>query len=86
MAGLIPLDSAFLAGTDTLVVISFDSSRTRQRAGDAEIAGRRDFDTLLQSKSGAFRGGVSICDTTTWSSTAGGLENLRRFWRNVALR
>jgi hypothetical protein len=26
-----------------------------------------------------------ICDATTWSSTAGGLDSLQRFWRNVVL-
>jgi hypothetical protein len=45
--------------------------------------GRRDFDALLQSKPEVFRGSVLICDTTIWSSTAGGLEGLQRFWRNV---
>jgi hypothetical protein len=47
--------------------------------------GRWDFDTLLQSKAEVFRGRVLICDTTTWSSTAGGVDNLQRFWRNVVL-
>jgi hypothetical protein len=45
--------------------------------------GRRDFDALLQSTSDAFRGRLLICDTTIWSSTAGGVDSLRRFWRNV---
>jgi hypothetical protein len=45
--------------------------------------GRRDFDALLQSKADAFRGRLLICDTTTWSSTAGGVDSLQRFWRNV---
>jgi hypothetical protein len=45
--------------------------------------GRRDFDALLQSKPGVFRGRLLICDTTTWSSTVGGLDSLKRFWRNV---
>ena len=45
--------------------------------------GRRDFDALLQSKPDAFAGRLLICDTTTWSSTAGGLDSLKRFWRNV---
>ncbi|HEY0107046.1 MAG TPA: hypothetical protein VGB91_13255 [Rhizomicrobium sp.] len=45
--------------------------------------GRRDFDALLQSKPGIFPGRVLICDTTIWSSTAGGIDNLQRFWRNV---
>jgi hypothetical protein len=47
--------------------------------------GRRDFDALLQSTPDAFRGLLLICDTTTWSSTAGGVDSLQRFWRNVAL-
>jgi hypothetical protein len=45
--------------------------------------GRRDFDALLQTKPGLFPGLVLICDTTTWSSTVGGLDSLQRFWRNV---
>jgi hypothetical protein len=47
--------------------------------------GRRDFDALLQSRPDAFRGRLLICDTTTFSSTAGGVESLQRFWRNVVL-
>lgn len=47
--------------------------------------GRRDFDALLQSKPDIFRGRLLICDTTTWSSTAGGVDSLQRFWQNVAL-
>jgi hypothetical protein len=42
-AGLCPLDSEFLAGVDTLVVISFDSSRTGQQASAAEIGAIREF-------------------------------------------
>jgi hypothetical protein len=45
--------------------------------------GRTDFDALLQSKPEVFRGQLLICDTTIWSSTAGGIDNLQRFWRNV---
>ncbi len=45
--------------------------------------GRRDFDALLQSKPEVFPGRLLVCDTTTWSSTAGGLDGLQRFWRNV---
>ena len=47
--------------------------------------GRHDFDALLQSKPGVFPGRLLICDTTTWSSTVGGLDSLQRFWRNVVL-
>ncbi|MEI9995050.1 MAG: hypothetical protein WDM91_10680 [Rhizomicrobium sp.] len=48
--------------------------------------GRRDFDALLQTGPDVFPGRVLVCDTTTWSSTVGGLDSLQRFWRNVALQ
>lgn len=47
--------------------------------------GRRDFDALLQSAPGVFRGRLLVCDTTTFSSTVGGLDSLQRFWRNVVM-
>jgi hypothetical protein len=47
--------------------------------------GRRDFDALLQTRPGIFPGRVLICDSTTWSSTTGGLDSLQRFWKNVVL-
>lgn len=46
---------------------------------------RRGFDALLQSKPNVFRGRLLICDTTIWSSTAGGIDSLQRFWRNAVL-
>ena len=49
------------------------------------VGGRREFDALLQSKPGVFPGRLLICDTTSRSSTAGGLDGLQRFWRNVVL-
>lgn len=45
--------------------------------------GRFAFDALLQSRPGVFAGRLLVCDTTLWSSTAGGLDSLERFWRNV---
>ena len=48
--------------------------------------GRRDFDALLQSKPGVFAGRLLVCDATTWSSTAGGVDSLQRFWSNVVVR
>jgi hypothetical protein len=42
-ARLCALDGEFLAGVDTLVVISFDSTRTKQHASDAEIGAIRSF-------------------------------------------
>ncbi|MES1198757.1 MAG: hypothetical protein ABUS48_02110 [Pseudomonadota bacterium] len=46
--------------------------------------GRWEFDALLQSKPDVFPGRVLVCDTTLWSSTAGNVEGLESFWRNVA--
>jgi hypothetical protein len=48
--------------------------------------GRSHFDALLQSTSDAFAGKLLVCDTTMFSSTAGGLDNLRQLWSNVVLR
>jgi hypothetical protein len=48
------------------------------------LAGNQYFNALLQSKPGVFAGTLLVGDATLWSSTAGGLESLRRFWRNVA--
>jgi hypothetical protein len=44
------------------------------------------FDALLQSRPGTFAGSLFVSDTTLWSSTAGGVDNLRRFWINVVQR
>jgi hypothetical protein len=48
--------------------------------------GRSSFDALLQSRPDTFAGKLLVCDTTMFSSTAGGIENLRRFWSNVIQR
>jgi hypothetical protein len=48
--------------------------------------GRSSFDALLQSLPDTFAGKLLVCDATMFSSTAGGLENLRRFWANVIQR
>lgn len=48
--------------------------------------GRSTFDALLQSRPGVFAGDLLISDATLWSSTAGGIESLRRFWTNVVQR
>jgi hypothetical protein len=49
-------------------------------------AGRSSFDALLQSRPDTFAGKLLVCDTTLFSSTAGGTENLRRFWANAIQR
>ncbi|KFG97645.1 hypothetical protein GQ56_0108910 [Burkholderia paludis] len=44
------------------------------------------FDALLQSRADAFAGTLLVGDTTLWSSTAGGVDSLRRLWTNVLQR
>ena len=46
--------------------------------------GRKTFDALLQSKPNVFGGRLLVCDATLWTSTNGGLGNLRQFWANVS--
>jgi hypothetical protein len=48
--------------------------------------GRRTFDALLQSRPGTFAGNLLVGDATLWSSTAGGVDSLRRLWTNVVER
>ncbi len=48
--------------------------------------GRTHFDALLQSRPEAFAGRLLVCDTTLFSSTAGGIDSLRRLWSNLVLR
>jgi hypothetical protein len=47
---------------------------------------RSSVDALLQSRPNTFAGDLLVRDTTMFSSTAGGIENLRRFWGNVIRR
>jgi hypothetical protein len=48
--------------------------------------GRTSFDALLQSRRDAFAGRLLVGDATLFSSTAGGVESLRRFWANILER
>ncbi|WP_256977675.1 hypothetical protein [Bordetella genomosp. 10] len=75
------LDTA-LAGLDVLA---------RQRIDPAApphpfARGRATFDALLQSRPETFRGNLLVGDATLWSSTAGGVDSLRRLWENVLRR
>jgi hypothetical protein len=49
-------------------------------------SGRATFDAMLQSRPGVFAGALVVGDATLWSSTAGGVESLKRFWANVLTR
>ena len=48
--------------------------------------GRTSFDALLQSRPETFAGKLLVCDTTLFSSTAGGTASLSRLWSNVVRR
>jgi hypothetical protein len=48
--------------------------------------GRSSFDALLQSRPETFAGKLLVGDTTLFSSTAGGVENLRKLWSNLVER
>jgi hypothetical protein len=47
---------------------------------------RATFDALLQSRPEIFAGTLLVGDATLWSSTAGGVDSLRRLWANVVQR
>lgn len=47
---------------------------------------RATFDALLQSRPDTFAGTLLVGDTTLWSSTAGGVDSLRKLWTNVVRR
>ena len=45
----------------------------------------RDFDSVLQSQPDLFEGVLFVTDATLWNSASGGLNELQKLWRNVAL-
>jgi hypothetical protein len=47
---------------------------------------RATFDALLQSRPDTFAGSLFVSDTTLWSSSAGGVDNLRQLWTNLVQR
>jgi hypothetical protein len=47
---------------------------------------RKTFDAVLQSRPDTFAGSLFVSDATLWSSTAGGVDSLRRLWTNVLQR
>jgi hypothetical protein len=70
------------AGADALEVLA----RLRVEPGapthpDVTAAGA--FDAVLQARPDAGLGRLVVCDATLWSATAGGLQGLQMFWKNV---
>ena len=49
-------------------------------------AGHDRFNAIIQAKRGVFDGQLVVCDSTIWSSVAGGLAHLERLWQNVVQR
>jgi hypothetical protein len=47
------------------------------------MPGGSQFDAMLQSRPGSELGRLVVCDATLWSATAGGLDGLEIFWKNV---
>jgi hypothetical protein len=45
--------------------------------------GGAEFDAILQSRPESGLGRLVVCDATLWSATAGGLDGLLAFWKNV---
>ncbi len=48
--------------------------------------GRTSFDAMVQSRPGVFAGRLLMGDATLFSSTAGGLDSLKRLWANIVQR
>jgi hypothetical protein len=60
--------------------------RIDERAASHPFAGeRRDFDSVLRSRANLFEGVLFVTDATLWNSASGGLNELQKLWRNVAL-
>ena len=74
------------AGMDRMDVLARQRIDPSAPAHPFTAAGRQSFDAILQSRAGTFPGTLLVSDTTLWSSTAGGLDDLRRLWSNVVLR
>lgn len=72
--------------TDTMDVIARQSIDATAPPHPFMQGGRRDFDAVLQSRPTTFKGKLWVCDTTLFSSTAGGVQNLRRLWANAVQR
>lgn len=73
-------------GVDRLEVLARQAIDRDAPPHPFTLSGRYSFDALLQSRPEIFAGRLLVSDTTLWSSTAGGVESLRRLWSNVVRR
>ena len=70
------------AGVDALEVLARQTVQPKAPAHPVVAPGGA-FDAILQARPGAGLGQLVVCDATLWSSTAGGLQGLQAFWKNV---
>jgi hypothetical protein len=70
------------AGVDALEVLARLTVQPEAPAHPVVAAGGA-FDAILQARPEAGLGRLVVCDATLWSSTAGGLQGLQVFWKNV---
>lgn len=74
------------AGRERLEVLARQRIDPHAPPHEFTAQGRQWFDALLQSGPDAYAGKLLVCDTTLFSSTAGGLSSLRRLWSNIVHR
>jgi hypothetical protein len=70
------------AGADALEVLVRQTLQPEAPAHPVVAPGGA-FDAILQARPEAGLGRLVVCDATLWSATAGGLQGLRVFWKNV---
>jgi hypothetical protein len=70
------------AGADALEVLARQTVQLQAPAHPVVAPGGT-FDAILQTRPKAGLGQLVVCDATLWSSTAGGLQGLQVFWKNV---
>jgi hypothetical protein len=70
------------AGVDALEVLVRQTVQPGAPAHPVMAPGAA-FDAILQARPEAGLGRLVVCDATLWSSTAGGLQGLQAFWKNV---
>ena len=72
--------------TERMEVLARQAIDTAAPPHPFTLGGRKTFDALLQSRPNTFAGKLLVCDTTLFSSNAGGVDSLRQLWSNVLLR
>jgi hypothetical protein len=74
------------AATNRMAVLARQPIDRTAPPHPAMPADRTSFDALLQSRPETFAGTLLVSDTTLFSASAGGVENLRRLWSNLLAR